>query len=281
MTLVQNAGDPDRLYQAADFRLSTFMSGRKVGQEDFTSQKAIFVSTFEWWALVAFAGVGSTDGVDISQWLGDRVRPGNWSRQSTPGDLLEFLRSADPWLARIRPRADARHSFCVLLRDGHASYAILVSNFERLSGERLRVAGPRLEVEPMHIARPFAFFSGQRDALLPAEEQRLVELVAQRVEPAAIQSAMADINQSAARREPHELISETCFTAFLTTDGKAAAQTHGRDEDDEPYTPAFADVLTQLGLQLKPALDEHGKPKPIKLRSMSMARSQPLRPSAD
>jgi hypothetical protein len=277
MTLVQNAVDPNGLYQAADFRLSTFRRGKKVAHEDYTSQKAIFVSTFEWWALVAFAGVGSTDGVDFSRWLGERVRPGNWSKQATPGDLIEFLRSADPFLARIRNREDARHSFCMLLRDGHASYGILVSNFERLSGERLRVAKPRLEVEPMHIARSFVFLSGARDAVLPAEQQRLLELVTRRAEPATIQDAMADINESAAAREPADLISKSCFAAFLMTDGTGGARTYGRDDDDVPYSPAFADVLTQLGLRINPALDEHGKPKPVKLRSMSMARSRPLK----
>jgi tetratricopeptide (TPR) repeat protein len=87
-------------------------------------------------------------------------------------------------------------------------------------------------------------------------------------EPEQGYSALAEVNRSASARDA--TVSPACFTAHVTPLGENGGTVHDWPPDRE-YLPPFVDVHGMFLPRLRPAVDEHGRAKPIQLRGMSGA----------
>jgi Flp pilus assembly protein TadD len=254
---------PDVVYQSADFRLTDL---RTKQPRDFVSQKAIVLNQFRWTALVTFVGIGHTGQLDVAEWLASRTTQ---IAPDAPSDELgEALLEANAWLAPLRGRPF--HTFTVAAFVGVSPRAMLVSNFESLHARPLTAPRQKLELTERTYTKPAILVTGQPGAVSNEDRQRLLHLLRDGRTPREIHEALAQVNSRASRR--NITISPACFTTHVDITGQGEAISHGLDEDRE-YQPSFAHVR-HWGLSLRPARDEQGRQKPIRMVGMSFARQQ-------
>jgi len=273
MTLNITLVSREAIYQSSDFRLSVFdtATGRYIPRDD-VAQKQVFVSTFRWNATVTFTGVGATADIRVADWLAEQVR--SFKGHVPFSDLLKALLGADSWLRTV-PARDRRHTFVVAGFVSIYPIVALVSNFETVTAQAHPDPLKRLIVTQFRPRKPQLIITGQRAAVETTNRASLLRRVRAGAAAHEMHLQLAETNAVAARRPAaRNTVSEACFTCHLSSDGTGEARAHGLDES-QPYTPAFADMLSQLGLRLRPALDEQGRPKPIQFRGMTFARSEP------
>jgi hypothetical protein len=250
------------IYQSGDFRLLYTATGR---WNDYTAQKQVLINRSSWSAVVAFAGVGETIQIKVTDWLAAQIAAIPYDADFRA--LIRALCSADSWLAPLRPRP--AHTFSVGGFIGVKPVAALVSNFESIDGQRQPVRD-RLFVTETRPGKPRIIVTGQPQAVPQEERRALLGLVRAKPEPTKVHEALADTNRRAAGR--NNTISPGCFTSHLTLTGRGAGIPHGIDKDRD-YIPAFS--FGGMQIKLKPALDEHGKPKPIQLVQLATGRFDP------
>jgi Tfp pilus assembly protein PilF len=251
----------DIIFQCADFRLT---DRRTKLPWDFVSQKVIVLNRFGWSALASFVGTGHTGQLDVAEWLASRTA---LIPQDAPFDELSgALLDANDWLQALPRRSP--HTFTVAAFAGASPRAVLVSNFESLHARPSSTPRERLEVSERTFLKPTLLITGQPTAVREEDRQWLLQLLRERRPPREIHEALARVNARAARTNGS--ISQGCFTAHLHITGEGEALPHGLDEARK-YQPDF---LRQImpGLSLNQALDEQGRPKPIRMVGMTFGR---------
>jgi hypothetical protein len=113
MTLVSRSA----IYQCSDFRISAFdRRQRRYVVRDDLAQKQILLNRRNWSATVAFTGLGSTDTINVAEWLAEQSATLPYA--ASYDDLLEMLRGAAAWLRGV-PLDAKLHTFVV------AGYSVL------------------------------------------------------------------------------------------------------------------------------------------------------------
>jgi len=251
----------DSIFQCADFRLTD----RRTKQPwDFVSQKVIVLNRFGWSAVVSFVGMGHTGQLDVAEWLASRTAliPHRAPVDELPAALLD----ANDWLQTLPGRSP--HTFTVGAFVGIQPRAVVVSNFESLHARPSSSPRERLEVSRCTFFKPSVLVTGRPSAVREEDRQWLLQLLRQGRPAREIHEALARVNARAARAD--DSISPGCFTAHLHITGEGEAMPHGLDESRE-YQPEFSRQLMP-GLKLNPARDGQGRPKPIRLRGMTVGR---------
>lgn len=219
MTLNLTVVTPRCIYQCADYLVVEWGTGTPL---PFTTQKIFFVNTFTWSATVCFAGVGRLEGVDVSEWLRDRVAS---VRAEDPLDkLLDELLKADDWLVRV-PNKYKRHSFSIGAFVGSESVFSLVSNHEYTDRIPSPVASPRLHVTRLRPTSARTFVSGQYQTVGTTDRESLATLAEGDPDPVAMESALVELNEKVANRLP-SLVSRACFTTHLRLTGEGGGRPH-------------------------------------------------------
>lgn len=266
MTLNVTLATRKVIYQMGDFRLTNLITHK---YEDRTAQKQILVQRFDWTALVAFAGVGRTRNLSVSDWLAEKVS--NIPMDASIETLITRLLEADQWLSSVSTKY-RRHTFTIGAFVGSRPLTVLVSNFESIDGRREPTARNQMYVTRSRPSRPRITLAGQGAASVTAKDNsRLIGLLRSNAPTKAIHDALAELNERVAALDAS--VSPGCFTSHLTVDGKSEGMPHGIGPQQE-YSPEFAlEALKKLGLKLNPAKDEAGRPKPIQLVGMTGVRS--------
>ena len=95
------------IYQSADYRLLDLQTNTTT---DFQTQKIFVVNTFKWSATVCFTGVGRTHGVNVHEWLSEKL---GLIQMNGPFErLIDELLKAESWLSRVQAPHN-KHSFSV------------------------------------------------------------------------------------------------------------------------------------------------------------------------
>jgi tetratricopeptide (TPR) repeat protein len=245
MTLVLTVTTPRCIYQSADYRLTDLTTGEA---HDFGTQKIFLVNTFTWSATVAFAGVGRTTKLDVSEWLAERV--GSIGYHDTFDRLMDELLTADTWLSEIPP-PNNRHSFSIGAFIESEPVFVLMSNFEHPSGLISRNPSRTLTAFRLQPKKLKTFVSAQQWAVARPWRRRLEVLAGQDPPAPRMFSAMTEFNRAVALKCP--LVSPSCFTTYLrlTGEGGGAVQDQNGDASMPLYTfpkwqrDAIAPVLNQ------------------------------------
>jgi hypothetical protein len=194
MTLTITIVTPRVAYQCADYRLQDVQTGHFA---DFETQKTTLVNQAGWTALVAFAGVGRTEGVDVSDWLADKIDELNFDAPLHA--LIEALLSADTeWLGSVRDPIFRRHTFSVAAFVGSSAVFGVVSNFEDPTGRVESAARPSLTAWVGTARRPVVFVSGQRQEVPRPERRRLRALAEKDRDPQIVYDALSEVNRAVA-----------------------------------------------------------------------------------
>jgi tetratricopeptide (TPR) repeat protein len=254
------------IYQTGDFRLTNTTTGK---YEDYSAQKQVLVQRYDWTALVAFAGVGSVGKLSVSGWLAGQIA--KIPMDGSVEQLITLVLEADSWLRNV-PRQHRRHTFTVGAFVGRRPLIALISNFQSMNGREEASARNMLTVTRRRPSHPAVILGGSGAASVTDQDQaRLIGFVRSNASSNTIHEALADLNGHVATLD--QSVSPGCFTSHLAVDGTGHGIPHGIDTQQE-YSPDFAlEGLKQLGLSLRPAVDEHGRPKPIQLRQMAIGRS--------
>jgi Tfp pilus assembly protein PilF len=254
------------IYQMGDFRLTNTISGK---YEDRTAQKQVQVQKFDWSALVSFAGVGSVGNLNVSDWLAEQI--GKIPADGSVERLITLLLEADRWL-QTTPAKHRWHTFTIGAFVGSRPLTAMVSNFQSIDGRQESSPRRMLFVTRRRPTHPLVILAGQGAASVTEQDRlRLIGLVRSNAPPQTVHNALAELNERIAALDSS--VSPGCFTSHLTIDGKSEGTPHGIDPQQE-YLPEFAlEDLKKLGLTLKPAIDEAGRPKPIQLVGMTGVRS--------
>lgn len=264
MTLNITVATPRCIFQSADYRLQDVTTKKTF---DFQTQKLVLINNSRWSATVCFAGVGRTDTVDVSEWLAERVAAIEFADPFER--LLDELKTADAWLSKV-PSPYNRHSFSIGAFVGTHPVFALVSNFEKPNGPPSPTATSDLSVFELRPTKPITFISGQKQAVTRAERRWLTALVAKDPDANQIYAALAEINQTAAKRT--HLISPACFTGHVRLTGEGGGQVH--DMGNRPFMPKFSFPPSFQGAT-RELLDKQFGPGRGRLVQMVFARSEP------
>lgn len=243
MTLNLTVTTPRCIYQSADYRLVDWTSGQA---RDFEIQKIVLKTAFSWHATICFAGVGRTSGLNVGDWLAERLN--SISADEPFQSLLEALLKADEWLAKV-PSPYNRHSFSVGAFVESQPVFALVSNFEQLEGPPLSVASPKLSVFKVRPTQPKTFVSGQSEAVGRAERRKLAALAASDPDSQVMYEELIKVNRGVARRRS-ALVSRACFTTHVRLTGESGAYAY--NPENRPHVPGFMvppefqETITQL-----------------------------------
>lgn len=256
------------LFQSGDFRL-TDLSTRPPTPRDFAAHKQFIVGAHDWQGLVSFAGIGRTgDGIAVADWLGDLVWGYKASRNSVDA-FVEELRGADRWLTRV-PRHQRFHTFTLAAFDErHVARAYVVSTFESTHMRPATSPSERLAVSKLTIGRPTILLAGRPGSVTRSERDHLLSLLRSDEEPRTIQEAMASVNRRAHSRD--SAVGEACYASHLRVNGREESTPFGVP-DGQPLSDPL-EFLRRLGIQLRPALDEQGRPKAIQVKGSTFASS--------
>src|SRR5579871_1559460 len=129
MTLNITVVTGESAYQSADFQL---WDVNKNIARAYPSQKSVIAQGSGWTALIAFAGIGSVDRLDVGNWLARVVN--GITRDASFEDLLQSLKRAESWLRAIPSSFDSRHTFSIAGFIGVQPVMAMVSNFQSLWG---------------------------------------------------------------------------------------------------------------------------------------------------
>ena len=262
MTLTITVAGQRSIYQSADYRLLDLATGETY---DLGAQKGVLINAFDWTAIVAFAGIGRTASVDVSEWLAAHVASigGN-----DPFDrVIEALLDADSWLSQVE--ADhRRHSFSVGAFEESTPTFALVSNYESIVAPPARVAAGRLAVTRLRPTKTTAFVSGQAWAVSRSDRRTLARIVDRDPEPAKVYEALASMNRAVSTAT--RLVSPSCFTSHVRLTGEGGGQIHGAE--GIPFVPDFA-FPTEVRNAVTRLLDEQFGPGRARLVSMSSGRA--------
>lgn len=265
MTLNITLVSRNLVVQAADFRLTDAATGQP---RDFGAYKHQTALRPNWSALVAFTGIGSVGAVDVSQWLGRALV--DLGSDATPDDLATVLSGCSSWLADV-PEEIRHHTFTVAGYTGTRPFLMVVSNFESVDGEPLKDAGRAIRITRGQPRKPRLFVGGTGGEHVVGDDKALLlEAMRSHEEPGAICRLAADVTERVSESDVG--VSPGCAVSWLSADGKGGSEFFGLPEDEPFLPPSSVLLLERLGLQLNPALDEHGKPKPIRMVGASMAR---------
>jgi len=273
MTLNMTLVAPYAIYQCSDFQLSVWNTQKqKYDELPYVCQKQIFVNSFDWSATVTFTGLGSTRTIKVDKWLADQVI--SLPMDASYNDLIKRLFTATAWLRGV-PEKDRRHTFIVTGFIGTAPIITLVSNFEDLDGAQLNTPKNDLFRSEKRPRNPRLVLTGWKQAVRKEDRLLLRNQIRRNILPQDFHDLLAKVNvRSAESDEAESTVSKACFTAHLLPDGTGESRPHGLSEN-EAYMPRFADPMVRFGLKLRPALDERGRPKPIRMMGMTTARSLP------
>jgi hypothetical protein len=290
----------DSAFQSSDARLSVWDPAlRAYRSTDVKAHKQVPVFAYTWSASVSFTGVGRTRSVDVSEWLA-KALPTVGNLDARFDDLIETLVGADDWLQWV-PRSDRRHTFTVAAFVEDRAIAVLVSNFERISGQVDDVASDRLFVTRREIHRPIVIVTGQRHAVSREDRRLLARTIPPGVTPPAhnpppdgtleegqfqvslqvganpegirMLDRLATVNARAATVEP-ATVSRECVATLLQRDGQAWFFPVGY-ADDEDFVPPFVARMLR-GVPIRRRQDEQGRPHRIRLTQlMANRRSDP------
>jgi hypothetical protein len=300
MTLNITVLSHDSAFQSSDARLSVWdAAARAYRIHDVKAHKQVPVFGRSWSASVSFTGVGRTRSIDVSEWLADAVSPLVAGPTAAFEDLIDALLSADDWLQWV-PRADRRHTFTVAAFVGDRAVAVLVSNFEHVSGQTEPVARDRLFVTRRTVRCPVVIVTGQRGAVSRQDRRLLVHTIPPVVPPpvhnpppegalveglpqisvqvganpegTGMLERLGRVNERAAHAVP--TVSRECVATLLQRDGQAWFFPMGYAEDED-FVPPFArhlmDRVPEHRKQRKH--DERGRPLPIRLTQVMANRS--------
>jgi len=250
------------IYQSADYRLLDLSTGQT---SDFKTQKGVLINAFGWTAVVAFAGIGRTTRVDVSEWLASHVASigGNDPFER----VIEALLDADSWLSPVE-QANRRHSFSVGAFDESTPIFALVSNYESTVAPQARLAADRLTVSRIRPTRATTFVSGQAWAVSRSQRRGIARMVERDPEPAKVYEALASLNRAVSDETP--LVSPSCFTSHIRLTGEGGGQIHGGDEI--PFMPTFA-FPPEVRKSVLGLLDEQFGPGRARLVGMSSGRA--------
>jgi hypothetical protein len=254
------------IYQMGDFRLTNTKTGK---YEDRTAQKQVQIQKFDWSALVSFAGVGSVGTLNVSNWLAEQI--GKIPADGSVERLITLLLEADRWL-QTTPAKHRWHTFTIGAFVGSRPLTAMISNFQSIDGRQEPSPRRMLFITRRRPTHPLVILAGQGAASVTEQDRsRLIGLVRSNAPPLTVHNALAELNERIAALDSS--VSPGCFTSHLTIDGKSEGIPHGIDSRQE-YLPEFAlEAFKKLGLTLKPAIDETGRPKPIQLVGMTGVRS--------
>jgi Tfp pilus assembly protein PilF len=256
---------PDQIHMCCDFRLTDRFTGKLL---DDKTQKLTSFSSAGLSALVAVSGVGNLDGQNIGEWVASKL--GHLPSDSNLDDLLEMLKSAEQSLAPV-PVAFRHHTFTVGAIVRGRTVVALVSNFQSLSRDStLTIPEPTLSISMQRPTRIRVYAAGSGAASVQPEDLREIEALAKAgASQQQIQEKLKSINERAAGPQ----VSRGCYVASRLADGSGTARPYLTDEQTGDFIlPETSELLTRMGIQLNPALDEHGNPQPIRMDTASYAR---------
>lgn len=265
MTLIITHLARRRILQSGDFLLTDRRTGEGI---EYRAQKQIIVQRFRWTALVGFCGVAHTGREYVPEWI---VRQLAAVPPDAPFDeLLRRLRSAEVWLAGISPRHRSITFSIGAFVDFKPIFA-LISNFEAI-GRPPRALHPReysaaLSVSYVGPRADRLVLSGRSGAVCRADRE-LLRRVLREAPPDQAYASLAEVHRRASVRD--DAVGAVCFTSHVTVLGEMGGMVHEWPEDED-YLPAFMDVAGMILPRLRPEIDEHGRPKPLQLKSVSGA----------
>ena len=263
MSLSITLVSPKIIYQSADFRLTDLRTGQPW---DFISQKSIPVNRWRWNALVSFVGIGHTQQIDVAEWVASRIN--NIGQDADFTELPNALIEADEWLRDLPGRH--AHTFTLAAFVGAQPRVILISNHQSLHSRPSMTPREHLSVTCRSCHNPTILIAGQLTAVSKSDQSWLHQLLQEHRPPTEIHAALARVNERAARA--NKTISSACFTSHIDYTGRGEGIPHGIAEGVE-YLPGFLNHVA-LGLKLRPALDDQGRPKAIQMRGVAFSRSE-------
>lgn len=216
MTLNLTIVSPHGVWQSSDCRLTDIRTGALVEER---SVKHLHLRCPDGTAMIAYAGVGRVNGVEISDWLRELVRGETRGLDDT---LILIRESATRDLG---PYVERRyhHMFSIGAFLGGRPWIIQIRNFAAINASK--IGPPIREFQTVAEAisgpgRPFVF--GAHEAVSPRDRAILLKAAARRPrKPADFRRLLAGINRRAAAHPTHgHLISRHCLTSFCPPAGE-------------------------------------------------------------
>jgi len=218
------------VYLSGDYRL-TYDPGR--WKDDPNTQKLIPIFTYQWSALVSFAGVARTSrGLDVGDWVSQQLD--GIEMDANFDELPRRLLTANSWLSRVdgyRPLI-----FSIVGFISRRPVAMVISNYSDINGHLFNPLLPHLKKFESKPNEPKVQVAEERKAVCREDIADLKMMLKENRNPREIQAAMAEANASAHDRSL--TISQECVTGHLLPTGKAEVTPHGIDDRAE-YLPGF------------------------------------------
>lgn len=205
------------IWQSSDHRLTDTATGRVV---DDDSIKHVILRCPDGAALLAYAGAGRINNLDLSDWIRETLRG---ETRSLDQSFILIRENATRDLAPLLRANNIHHMFSIGAFLNGRPWAIQIRNFHPSSGARVLNHFDTVAKNIDGMAVGLAFGGGP-DALAPGDQQRLMATAARKPRtPREFRNFLAAINRRAAKtKSGKKTISPGCITSCIPPVGEPA-----------------------------------------------------------
>lgn len=218
MTLNQTIVNQWGIWQCSDHRLVNPATGRVVTNH---SIKHVILRCTDGAALLAYAGAGQVNSVDLSDWIRETLR----GESRTLNESLILIReNATHDLAPILHRRGICHMFSIGAFLAGRPWAVQIRNFNAPAGVPSGVVLDHFETaaKVADSGQGFAFVYGDLQAVTHPDQKKLVALATRKPrQPKDFRNLLASINRRAATTPSgRRTVSPGCVTSYIPPKGE-------------------------------------------------------------
>jgi hypothetical protein len=242
--------------QGSDFRLTSIRNGTRT-IESHTAQKQFILHYPKWSGLVCYTGIALYDDGrgfrhDTATWL-QSVLEHSPDQQRSPEDVVRALREANTWLRRI-PADQRFHTFTMLAYDKKGVPRVWVlSTFERPGQPPKTVGEDDLLCTRIRVSVPQCIVTGWTPAVSKAQQDALLDKLAQVPDRDVMSDAVAIVNREASANAANTVSPES-IVAVLSPDGSGQVTVYGSLLKE--FLPCV--ILRGMSLDVSPYLTQQG-----------------------
>lgn len=215
MTLNLTIVNPWGIWQCSDHRLTDTVTGKLV--DDFSIKHVAFRCP-DGAALLAYAGAGRINALDLSDWLRETLRGETRTLDQT---FILIRENATRDLAPLLRTHNIQHMFSIGAFLHGRPWAIQIRNFDPRASGVILDRFDTVAKEITHSGQGF-IFGGGPDAVIPKDQEKLMTMATRKPRtPKDFRKLLASINHRAATTKTGKrTISPGCVTSYIPSAGE-------------------------------------------------------------
>ncbi len=168
-------------------------------------------------ALLAYAGAGRINSLDLSDWLREILRGESRTLDQT---CIHIRENATRDLAPLLRAPNIQHMFSIGAFLQGRPWVVQIRNFDPLAGGIILNHFDTVAKEISHAGQGF-IFGGDPGAVVPSDQKRLMTIAAKKPRhPKDFRKLLASINYRAAASKAGRSISRGCVTSYIPPAGE-------------------------------------------------------------